>query len=245
MGLIHRLSDLLSFGRVTISQTDLLAQARGPERGSGVPRVGWPPDPAPVEALQHAHIEEEFRLLIGRLGGADGVLLVGDASTGGHSPGRGLLCRELARELFGESGGSSGEDDPRACPQTDGPGPRWAASPDGLARSRSVTAKLVLFAFRLEWLRQRDSRVAVREILKDVRKRCRALIPTVLALIYCQDDGSETAASLQLLSRDIAEVFQIPSGSVPACVSPYISSTSASILNAKRRVCQLLTSRDT
>ncbi|XP_067880033.1 uncharacterized protein C2orf72 homolog [Heterodontus francisci] len=263
MGLIERLAQLFSFGSVAISQTDLLTEYQPVERRPRAPGALWMSEAGCVameEMADHSlediaeGVEEDFQLLVRRLGGRESILLVGDVCTDSKGPGRGMLCREMAQELFAGSEGvlseraapdeeSEQEDRSRVAAQTDKLGPpRCLVS---RPESRGVTARLILFVFRLECLKSRESRVAVREILKDVRKRCQAFKPTVLGLIYCESDCPEMGDCLTQLSHYMTEVFHIPSERAVTCVSPYVKSRSNSIINIKRKICDLLRSSNT
>eukprot|EP00061_Rhincodon_typus_P006109 g26402.t1 len=235
-------------GTVTISQTDLLTGCPASRGSSRAASLMWLPEvsvPMAMDGHCQEDIEKTFQFLIHRLGGREAVLMVGDIYSGGSQRERGLLCWEVAQELFRGTQQSHMELSEAATPKEEGEGaqtPGLSACPVG---SRSIAAKLILFVFREEWLKQQEGRGTVREILKDVRQRCQLFVPTVLGLIYCRNDGSELSDHLILLAHSISEVFDIPQTRAPACVNAYIKSRPSSILNTKRLICELLTSSDT
>ncbi|GCC39142.1 hypothetical protein chiPu_0023195 [Chiloscyllium punctatum] len=244
MGLFHRVSDLFSIGARTISEADLLTEYSVSRGSSCAPSLTWLPEasvPTAMDSQCQEDTEKTFQHLIHHLGGREAVLVVGDIYTSGSQCERGRLCRELAQDLFQRSLGSHRELREGAT--------REGSTATGYsicpARSRSIAAKLILFVFHEEWLKQQEGRATVREILKDVRQRCQLFAPTVLGLIYCQSDGTEISECQTLLAHSMAEIFHIPHTRAPACVSAYIKSSPSSILNTKRLICELLTSSDT
>uniref|UniRef100_A0A671K450 Uncharacterized protein n=1 Tax=Sinocyclocheilus anshuiensis TaxID=1608454 RepID=A0A671K450_9TELE len=76
-------------------------------------------------------------------------------------------------------------------------------------KQRAIKCSVIIFIFKHDYVCNKENRVCLREILKDVRARVKrnALRPALLGLVHTDRDQSESRDSVELLDRSLRSVF--------------------------------------
>ncbi|XP_076879958.1 uncharacterized protein LOC143528228 [Brachyhypopomus gauderio] len=106
------------------------------------------------------------------------------------------------------------------------------------AKGRTISCAIIIFIFRHVYVHNKNNRVCVEEVLKDVKARTKrsGLRPALLGLIYSDVESAETRGSVMFLEQTLRSVFtKHPHESIWA--GHYISKSPDGMQTIKRHIC--------
>ncbi|KAJ1079928.1 hypothetical protein NDU88_000152 [Pleurodeles waltl] len=218
--------------------------------------AGPPSIPAESKYLrdQDTDLQKKFQDLVAQVGGKESFLLVGMLCPSSETADKVKLFQEVAQELFDEqrypgegslcTPSSKGEAAPSLQPNAGNPGPALKPCTQ-LEKPQAFPFPVILVVFKLQFIKDRTSKVLIREILKDIRGRCKGVTPAIVGIVYSEEQTSEEQeqTSLCKLSRYLNETFHLEAGGVCsrlACVCFYVKSRPDSIMGVKKCICGVL-----
>ncbi|XP_078524441.1 uncharacterized protein LOC144797622 [Lissotriton helveticus] len=203
---------------------------------------------------QDADLQKKFQDLVARVGGKESFLLVGMLCPSSETAEKVKLFQEVAQDLFDDKRcpveGSScahstkGNGTSSQQPNAGNPGPSLKPCTQ-LEKPQAFPFPVILIVFKLQFIKDRTSKVLIREILKDIRVRCKGVTPAIVGIAYSEEEASEEQeqTSLSKLSRYLKETFHLDAGSgcsPLACVCFYVKSRPDSIIGVKKCICGVL-----
>ncbi|XP_069500214.1 uncharacterized protein [Ambystoma mexicanum] len=201
--------------------------------------------------------QKAFCDLITQVGGKESFLLVGMLCPSVETADKVKLFQEVAHDLFddqrnfadGSTCRRSTKDDNNSLDEPNTVAPAGALKPcTQLEKPQTFPFPVILVVFKLQFVKDKTSRVLIKEILRDIRGRCKGVAPAIVGILYSEEQTSEEheQTSLSRLSRCLKETFHLNPGrglAPPANVCFYVQSQPESILGVKRCICGVLRCR--
>lgn len=201
-----------------------------------------------------ADLQKKFQDLVAQVGGKESFLLVGMLCPSSETAEKVKLFQEVAQDLFDDkrypvkgsfcAHSTKGNGIPSQQPNAGNSGPSMKPCTQ-LEKPQAFPFPVILVVFKLQFIKDRTSKVLIREILKDIRGRCKGVTPAIIGIVYSEEQPSEEQeqTSLSKLSRYLNETFHLDAGggcSPLACVCFYVKSRPNSIIGIKKCICGVL-----